>query len=588
VPRATCAFLALLLSLAAPLAAQQPRDGRPPGPPPAGTSIIWGVVTTDERQPKPLRRARVTLTGAESGITRTLVTNDDGSFSFDRLPSGRYTVRAAKDGHVAMNYGARRPLRNGAGIELGVSEAQRIALRLPRGGVITGTVLDAEGQPMGDVDIVALASRFVGGERRLSPAGLTPPVVVTDDRGEYRIFGLPAGDYVVVARPRRVTSREVQVISAEEVRRALAYVRAPAAPSLPGIQKAPLLPPRPAEPRRAAILASVYYPGVADAAAATRITVGPAEERTGFDFVVRHVPTATISGFVSGDGPPPSVTLRRIDEQPTAEGSRSTRAGAQGAFTFQGISPGRYLVLARSPSQWASTEVVVNGDDVGGIALSLQPGLTIAGKVAFEGALPPPMTLAGIRVPIPATLSSAGVSLPLPPIEIDASGAFAIRNIVPGRYRIGNDRGIRAPLGRWWLKSIVVNGRDVLDRPLELRQTTDDAVVTFSDRASVLTGTVLDEEGRRPPSSYYVVVFGTDPSSWFFNSRRVAVGELDGQGRYRIDNLPPGTYFITVHDDFEQGEWFDPDVLQRLVPAAQRFTVDEYARKTYDLVVGHR
>lgn len=583
------AAVAIALSLASPAAAQQPRDGRLPGPPPPGTSILWGVVVTDERQPKPLRRARVVIGNHELDISRTAITNDDGTFSFDRLPAGRYTVRAAKDAYVAMNYGARRPGLTGAGIELRIGEAQRITVRLPRGSVITGVVHDAEGQPLSGVEVMPLAYRFMGGERRLQPAGTSLNVSVTDDRGVYRIFGLPAGDYILGTRLRQMPSQaEVQVISAAEVRRALAEVRAPTAPSLPGIPSGPVVARPIAEPRRTAMLAPVYYPGVTDLAEARTITLGPAEERAGFDFTVRHVPTATISGFVSGDGPPASVTLTRMDDQSPRDATRSTRADAQGAFTFRSIPPGRYVVMARNPSQWASTELAVHGDDIGGVALSLQPGLTISGRVTFEGTMPAPLTPAGTRVPIPAALTGAGVSLALPTIEIEASGAFAIRNVVPGRYRIGSERGTRTPLGPWWLKSIVVNGQDVLDRPLDLKQSASDAVVTFSDRASELSGTVLDAQEQRPLSNGHVVVFGSDPASWFFNSRRVAAARPDERGRYIISNLPPGDYFITVSGDLEQWEWFDPEVLQPLARFAQRFTLQEYERKTFDLVVGQR
>ena len=142
---------------------------------------------------------------------------------------------------------------------------------------------------------------------------------------------------------------------------------------------------------------------------------------------------------------------------------------------------------------------------------------------------------------------------------------------MPGIYELGAMssrplQGIRTPIGPWWLKSLVVNGRDILDAPLDLRQGADDAVATFTDRASELSGSVKDAQGRRAPTRSSSP-FTTDRSAWFFNSRRVAGVRPDREGRYTIRNLPPGDYRVVATADLEQGEWFDPAVLDRLLPA---------------------
>src|SRR6187402_1896164 len=65
---------------------------------PSGTATIAGAVTTEERTPRPLRRARVTITKAEGGFTQSVVTDDEGRFAFAGLAAGRYTLQAAKGG----------------------------------------------------------------------------------------------------------------------------------------------------------------------------------------------------------------------------------------------------------------------------------------------------------------------------------------------------------------------------------------------------------------------------------------------------------------------------------------------------------
>ena len=140
---------------------------------------------------------------------------------------------------------------------------------------------------------------------------------------------------------------------------------------------------------------------------------------------------------------------------------------------------------------------------------------------------------------------------------------------------------IRTPIGGWWLKSIVLNGREILDAPLDLRQSSADAVVTVSDRATEITGTVLGAGGT-PRSDQFVVIFSRNKAHWFLNSRRVIGIRPDQEGRYRIRNLPPGDYLIALAD-LDQGEWFDPEILDGLAAGATRITLGENEQKKHDL-----
>ena len=132
------------------------------------------------------------------------------------------------------------------------------------------------------------------------------------------------------------------------------------------------------------------------------------------------------------------------------------------------------------------------------------------------------------------------------------------------------------------MKSIIAQGRDLLDVPIELQQSIDDAVVTLSDQASELSGTVRDAEGR-PTIDPYVIVFSVDRATWFANSRRVAAVKPDPDGRYGIRNLPRGEYRAALSTDLEQGEWFDPALLERLLSGATPLTIAGTERKTLDL-----
>ncbi len=132
-------------------------------------------------------------------LNRRTVTDDAGRFQFADLPAGRFTITAAKAGYPETSYGARRPFRTGSGVML--AEGQRltdIQLPLAKGAVLTGTVFDDRGQPMPGVPIMAWEVRSsLSGERTLDMPATGGEWVTSDDRGMYRVFGLPPGEYTI-------------------------------------------------------------------------------------------------------------------------------------------------------------------------------------------------------------------------------------------------------------------------------------------------------------------------------------------------------------------------------------------------------
>ena len=542
------------------------RDARPSAV--VGTATVSGVVVSADAPSRPLRRARVTLNGQGLEMGRTAITADDGSFSFDRLPPGRFMLGAFKDGYVPMSSGATRTGRPGTGVQVAEGQAVRVSLRLPRGAVITGTIVDVDGLPSQGIAVTALAHRYVGsqGERRYIAAGM-PGLAVSDDRGVYRIFGLPAGDYVVAAQPQQ---RQVGFPGAE--------VRTVA---------------RGVVSEKGLILSQVFHPAATDVGRASRVTLRAGEECSGIDIQLQYVPLATVGGTVSsGSGSNPAIlTMARTDEVPGFDAVRGARADADadGRFTFSSVPPGQYRIVARGSAapgngQVAFADVTVDGEDMTNVPLSLQSSFTISGRIAFEGERPPP-PLAELRASLPMTPTIANAGLGIPQLRLESAGTFKVEGLVPGLYRMsGNIQGLRAPIGAWWLKSLVVNGRDMLDAPPDLRQGSDDAVVTFTDRASEIAGTLTDAQGVPAPEAY-AVVFSADRSAWFFNSRRVSAVRPGRDGEFSIRNLPPGEYRIAAVLDLDQGEWFDPVVLERLLPAATPLNLAGPERKTVDLTI---
>src|SRR5690349_18994733 len=171
----------------------QPQDV----PPPTGR-ITGRVIASDNG--RPVKRARVFVTAAElSGGGRGVLTDDQGVFDLTELPAGRYTLTVSKTGFVSLSYGQRRPLQAGTPLQLADGQQLKgIAFQLPRGSVVGGRVLDEDGEAMPGVSVRVMRYQYLQGARRLTPAGAGQ----TDDKGQYRVWGLMPGDYYVNATAR--------------------------------------------------------------------------------------------------------------------------------------------------------------------------------------------------------------------------------------------------------------------------------------------------------------------------------------------------------------------------------------------------
>jgi hypothetical protein len=264
------------------------------------------------------------------------------------------------------------------------------------------------------------------------------------------------------------------------------------------------------------------------------------------------------------------------------------------------VPPGQYTLLARAsrpianpdgspaPAQmvWASTQIAVDGEPISGVVLSLEPGLTIGGRIRFqESALkrPDPRT---IRISARPFDTQTTVSFAPASVTAGADGRFSIAGVIPGRYRLSASFPGMGAEGRWRLESITANAEDALDAVLTVppNQHILDALVTFTDRMTEISGTVRAD--ATPPTDYTVVLFPDDRRLWFPQSRRIQGTRAGTDGRYTFRGLPSGSYLLALTDDLEPGEWFDPAVLQRIAASAIRVTIADGERKTQDISTG--
>jgi hypothetical protein len=254
-----------------------------------------------------VRRAIVNLSG------RVTITDDRGRFAFTDVAPGRVSLSASKPAYLSAAFGATRP--GGAGTPIVLAPGQQmtdVTLRLTRGAVITGTIRNEQGQPAPQVSLRLYQFRFVNGQRRLNPTspGMTP-ATSTDDRGMYRFFGIAPGEYYVGAE--LLSGSAARVTTAVDLQDAARLLQAAG-------RARPSTAPAAASPSRTVTYAGVFYPGVADISDARTLIVVAGEERSGIDFSLQLVPTATVSGSISGAGDlrasAAQVSLVRLSESP--------------------------------------------------------------------------------------------------------------------------------------------------------------------------------------------------------------------------------------------------------------------------------
>src|SRR5215472_5857183 len=197
-------FVLIVLSSAMYAAAQAPPPQLPPGfaqpsrdtSAKTGTAIIRGHVF-DAASGQPLHKAQVRLQSPELRDNRLVTTDANGAYEFKDLAAGRYNLSAGKGSFVGLSYGQTRPFEPGKPLEVRNAQLlEKVDFSLPRGAVITGRVVDELGEPVADVQVAAMRYQYVQGQRRLVTGGRTSS---TNDIGEFRIFALAPGQYVIAA-----------------------------------------------------------------------------------------------------------------------------------------------------------------------------------------------------------------------------------------------------------------------------------------------------------------------------------------------------------------------------------------------------
>lgn len=527
-----------------------------------------------------VKRAIVRLAGQDTRDRRTVQTDDNGRYQFTDLQAGRYTVTVSKAGFITLAYGQKHPRQPALPIQVDAGRPLvNVNIALPRGSVITGQVVDEDGEPMTRALVQVLRYVYRQGLRQIEPAGTDQ----TDDRGQYRVFDLEPGEYFVsVTLPRRRGGVGAGGPGGRGARGGRG-----------GRGGGGFFGAFDVEDPNATGLAPSYYPGVTMLREAVPLTLGLSQEMAGVNFAAQLVRMARVGGMVFGpDGSPArgtQVLLTSSEVMGRRPGSTlAGRVDRDGYFEVTNVPPGSYTVQAlsgrgRRDSEpvFASLKIAVDGQDITDLTMMLRHGAEISGMLTFDGTqLPDPSDLERLLVttsPInPTPFEQRGGSN----AGVEPDGSFVLSDIGGGPRLI---RMNRLPDGLQ-LKAVYLEGRDVIDAPRDFAAGQSIAGVTLvlTDQITELAGMVHDDRGDAV-TEFTVIAFPTDERLWQPQSRHIMASRPDQNAQYRMRGLPPGDYLLSVVEVVQQGEWFDPRLLADLRRRAARVTLRDGEHKSLNL-----
>ena len=535
--------LCLLLAGALVVGGQEPNPSSKSNVNPSDLCSVEGVVvksTTGEG----IKGAQVQLFPigvAQQGYFA--FTGNNGYFIIRDIAPGRYTINAWSNGYKQQTSGKGKGSTQAGILDFAPGKnVSGIALRLLPPGVITGTVYDEDGQPITSAQVQALRVNGSGAHRQIVGAGSQQ----TNDLGEYRIWGLEAGQYLVAATYQHPQAN-------------------------PGQQTDDVYLP-------------TFYPGTADTSQATVVEVQPGAESSGIDVDLRQAHAVMVRGRVMVDSPAKSLRGLYVSLAPrVAEGGYSLAnygAGVQtdsGDFEIRGVPPGPYNLSAMwndgKRQLYGRVPVDVGSANLEGVTFVLGTPITLVGRVRLEGSDQFDFTRLGLWLqPIDGAMGGGAP-------QVKADGTFVVESVYDGSYRL---RIVGFPQ-EYYVKSVREGGSDVLESGLTISRSQPPSrlEVVLSPDGGRVDGTVSKE--HNPVSGAWVVVAPDPPHR--DREDMYSMTATDSYGHFSRLGLPPGDFKLFAWEPVQGTNYIDPDFFKAFEDRGTSVHLWERQQQTVQLEV---
>jgi hypothetical protein len=494
----------------------------------------------------PIAKAEVVLIPAKPNSDvrqdpRFFTTTDAvGAFLIKDVGPGTYAIGVRRAGFVSRDFGVYeiRAREDAETFTLGPGQVlDKIDIRLVPAGVISGTISDEDNQPIAAVLVEAVRLRYARGGRRLESSQIR---VWTDDLGNFRLYGLPRGNYFVRAEVENVSAQAGRIVSR-----------------------------------------LAYYPGTTDVENAQPLKVTPGDEISGIHLSIAPLLVYSITGNivdVTGLGGPGRYHVSAMNATDVANnGGRVTIAtsGLDGSFTLRGMPSGVYAIgawLMEADSDKPSKRDVsghatvrVTDSDVH-VNIQANPDVEVSGRVSVDSSSH--QSALGISIALwpQNNLNGDYDRNPLKSVS-DQHGNFRIRYISSGNYDFA-----MLPIPGVYLRQAVCSGSDHTLIPLNIEggAIVNDCVLTLGTDAGTVKGLVLD--GDKPVPSRVVVAIPEEVAKRRLE-RFTFTASTNANGEYQLSGVIPGDYLLFALPPDDDHLYFAGDFADHNQRDAERVSV---------------
>jgi protocatechuate 3,4-dioxygenase beta subunit len=543
-PLVYCALLATAL-------AAQTSTTETPSKESENCTVEGHVVLATGGQPLKKVAIRISSDDTEENSYTTL-TDAEGHFKIEDMKPGRYNVRVERNGFLEAGKHRGRYHSQALTLKRG-QELKDLVFRMQPAAVIAGKIVDAEGDPVAGAIIYVTRSGSGAGSNVAFG-----DYQRTNDLGEYRIFDLPPGRYLLLAHPLPVpATRSAEIENAAPSKTETVYV-------------------------------PTYYPGVMDKSQATAIELH-AGDQVPANLALLMSSSFRIRGTVSAL-PITAGSEIRIAAVSKTDSNLHNSGGIidkDGKFEIRSVLPGSYtLSLVTSDDGRFNTgqTVEITNTDVNGLQIQPAPNGQVRGQFRVESSQK--IDWSQSTVVLNFDEDSDRSSFPRFGdgssrfTEVKSDGSFELKNVPAGTYHLVASSRAQA-LRDYFVKSINLGSKDVSDIGFTTGGASYSLDIVVSAKGATVEGTVLDAKDQPVVDAEVVAI--PDPA----RRKRHDLYQQDGtdqRGHFTLHGLNPGQYTVIAFEDLDD-DYSDPDFIKSYEGHGQNVDIKEGERQTVLLKV---